>query len=254
MENIKEFIKKEIEDSIKSSKVSELYRSPLVGFANAQNSLFNELKSIVHEGHALPEDILKGGKTVVSFFVPFTGEVVKNNAKYQETTRDWAEAKKDTEELINETIDKIRIKLNSLGIQASDNPGKGTFDTVRFIHKWSQRHVAYICGLGNFGINNMLITKIGCAGRYGSFIIDRAVKYDEVVKEEYCLYKRNKTCGACIKNCPVGALSYEGTDKAKCSSRLDYMADKYFDGIHIYSSCGKCICEPCATKNPTEKI
>lgn len=253
MENIRGFITNEIKESIKISELS-IYRAPLVGFADAKNPLFKELKTIVHPGHILPSDVLENCKTVVSFFIPFTNELVSKNLEDKETTVEWANAKKDAENLINNTVEEIKNKLEEKNIRCSDNPGTGAFDHVKFIHNWSQRHVAYICGLGNFGINNMLITKNGCAGRYGSFVIDEETEYDEIVNEEYCLYKRNKSCGACVKNCPIGALNYEYTDKVKCSNRLDYMAEKYFEGISIYSSCGKCICEPCASKNPSEKL
>lgn len=253
MENIKDFIMKEIEQYVNDSNLS-IYRNPIVGFADAKNPLFNDLKKITHENHLLPSDVLEDGKTVVSFFIPFNQELVNYNLKYEETIPKWAEAKKDTEKLINDIIENIKTKLEEKDILCSSNPGSGAFDKVKFIHNWSQRHVAYICGLGTFGINNMLITSNGCAGRYGSLIINKEVEYDDVINEEYCLYKKNKTCGACVKNCPVGALSYEGTDKEKCSNRLDYMTDKYFNSESIYSSCGKCICEPCAFKNPSKTI
>lgn len=251
MKDLKKYIIEEIEQSVRSCNMP-IYRRPLVGFADAQSQKFIDLKSVTHKDHALPQDFLEEAKTVVSFFIPFNEELVNFNLEYEETTPKWAEAKKDTEKLINSIIANLKEKLSEEKIKCTNNPGIGAFDTVKFIHRWSQRHVANICGLGTFGINNMLITDSGCAGRYGSFVIDKEVEYNDVINEEYCLYKSNKTCGACVKRCPVKALSYEGTDKAKCSDRLNYMTEKYFNGESIYSSCGKCICAPCAFKNPTK--
>jgi len=81
--------------------------------------------------------------------------------------------------------------------------------------------MAYICGLGIFGLNQLIITKSGCAGRFGSFVIDREVDYDNPVTEQYCLYKNNKSCGVCVKTCPSGALTFEGIDKPKCSKWIN---------------------------------
>ncbi|WP_338094171.1 hypothetical protein [Methanorbis furvi] len=35
--------------------------------------------------------------------------------------------------------------------------------------RWSHRHFAVLAGLGTFGVNNMLITRMGCYGRVSSF-------------------------------------------------------------------------------------
>jgi len=254
MNMLNQFIINEIKDKVRFSKLETKYRVPLVGFADANNPLFRELKTIISEEHYLTSDLLVNAKTVVSFFIPFNEELVYNNLKDDVTTSEWAYGKKDTEGLINEIIDGIRIKLGDINIKCSSNPGKGPYDQLKFIHRWSQKHVAYICGLGNFGLNNLLITESGCAGRFGSFIIDREVDYNSVVSEKYCFYKYNKSCGVCVKNCPSGALGYQGLDKAKCSKWINDITEKYFEGVRIFRSCGKCIALPCALKRPTIKI
>ena len=40
-----------------------------------------------------------------------------------------------------------------------------------YASNWSERHVAYVCGLGTFGCQG-LITSKGLAGRFGSIITD----------------------------------------------------------------------------------
>ena len=37
--------------------------------------------------------------------------------------------------------------------------------------KWSERHAAYACGLGTFGLSKGLITEKGMAGRFASIIV-----------------------------------------------------------------------------------
>ena len=118
----------------------------------------------------------------------------------------------------NVIIQHMKGILEDIGVKSSDNPARMAFDMERLIHRWSQRHVARICGLGNFGINNMLITEMGYAGRYGSFVIDAALPYNEYVMDEYCLYKSNGNCAVCVKACPTGALTLDGFDRYKCYS------------------------------------
>ena len=253
MNRLNEFIVKEIENLVSSSGVDTKYRIPLVGFADANDPLFSELKTIISEEHLLPTDLLTNAKTVVSFFIPFTEDTVRNNLKDDITTKEWAYGKKDTESVIDEIIEVMKMKFSSMQIQCSDNPGKSPYGSTKFMNRWSQRSVAYICGLGTFGLNQLLITKSGCAGRFGSFIIDAETDYNTPVSGEYCLYKSNKSCGSCVSNCPSGALTYDGIDKSKCNQRIENITEKYFNGVKIFGSCGKCIALPCALKNPLGK-
>ena len=41
---------------------------------------------------------------------------------------------------------------------------------------WSERHVAFIAGLGTFGLSKLLISAKGCAGRYGSIIVSQKLQ------------------------------------------------------------------------------
>lgn len=113
--------------------------------------------------------------------------------------------------------------------------------------------MAYICGLGNFGLNQLIITKSGCAGRLGSFVIDASTDYDKPVEEEYCLYKNDGSCGVCIRNCPSEALTFKGIDKPKCNKWLNDNTNKCFGGDRAFKSCGKCFALPCALSKPKMK-
>lgn len=144
MSMLNQFIIDEIRDKVSSSKLETKYRTPLVGIADANNSLFRELKTIISEEHYLASDLLVNSKTAVSFFIPFNEELVYNNLKDDITTSEWAYGKKNTESLINEIINGIRIKLGDINIKCSSNPGEGPYDQLKFMHRWSQRHVAYI--------------------------------------------------------------------------------------------------------------
>lgn len=249
MKNIDSIIKNEIAAMVKNSVNGVLYREPLIGFADADSPEFMNLKKIIASDHLLPSDLLEGGKSVVSFFLPFTKDLVKKNNDDSYVSKDWAIAYIETNKFIDVIIQHMKGILEGMGIKCSDNPARASFDSERLIHRWSQRHVARICGLGSFGINNMLITDIGCAGRYGSFVVDAVLPYNEYIADEYCLYKRYGRCAACVNACPTEALTVEGFDRYKCYSWVKKV-DAHFSDLGECEVCGKCITVPCAFKRP----
>ena len=82
--------------------------------------------------------------------------------------------------------------------------------------RWSQRHVAYIAGLGAFGKNNMLITDRGCCGRFYSVVTNLDVEPDTPVEGERCLYRIDGSCGACMRKCRSKAINPGGFDRWAC--------------------------------------
>lgn len=52
------------------------WREPVIGFADARDSLFPRLKELIGPKHALPSDIVPDAKSVIVFFLPFCKEVV----------------------------------------------------------------------------------------------------------------------------------------------------------------------------------
>lgn len=249
MTSLEEIIKNIIYTYAKKPENYIEYRKPLIGFSDAKNHAFENLKNITIPDHLMPSDLLPNAVSVVSFFLPFTEELVTINKNHDYVSKEWAKAYIETNKLIDRIIEHIKTILATYEVQCSNNPAKMPFDKERLVHRWSQRHVARICGLGNFGINNMLITDIGCAGRYGSFVINAPLNYNTPVTEEYCLYKKNSTCEACVKACPTGALIIEGFDRYKCYAWVKEV-DEYYEDLDDCEVCGKCITIPCAFKRP----
>jgi epoxyqueuosine reductase QueG len=197
MVNMKEFI----EDSIKALVVdteNTKYREPIVAFADVDDLEFESIKSMTHENHMLPKGWMPNGKTVVSFFIPFTKELVLANKKQEYIAKEWAVAYIETNNLIKEINNTMAEKLKQYGIDTVWQLPVVNYDSEKLMSYWSQRHVAFIAGIGTFGINNMLITNKGCSGRYGSFIIDYKIEPSKKNREEKCLYKLNGSCGICM--------------------------------------------------------
>lgn len=163
--------------------------NPLVKFAAADDSLFDQLKSVVSQTHAVPKDLLKSAGTVVSFFLPFTKSVTSTNIKKQLSSPEWAASYIETNELIMQICLHLASVFAEAGEEVVTIPATHNWIENKLISNWSHRHVAFIAGLGRFGLNNMLITDKGCCGRIGSLITSAMIEPDIRPNTESCLYK-----------------------------------------------------------------
>lgn len=247
MEELRKYIEEGIKKIVSDSGNVTKYRTPLVAFASAEDERFDLLKKVAHPEHFTSFDLLEDAVTVVAFFIPFTRELVEINRADGYVSREWALAYVETNKLINEVCGVMKERLNGLGVKCETVAATHNFDKQKLVSKWSHRHAAYIAGLGTFGINNMLITKAGSGGRFGSFVINRYIEPSKGPNEEYCMYKKNKSCGVCVKLCPSGALTYDGFDRHKCYRYLLEVAERYRD-IGFCDACGKCDSGPCSVR------
>lgn len=230
----------------------EIFRTPLVGYAGADNPDFGLLKTLVGPGHLTPEDVLPGAKSVVAFFLPFQRGLVQGNLKHEYVSKDWAKAYIHTNRLIEDICQEVGSRLSERGIKTAWQKPTHNFDQEKLVSFWSHKHVAYFCGLGTFGLNHMLITKSGCAGRLGSFVTDLPLEADPVQTQELCLYKAKNKCRACITLCPTGSLSGEGIDRHRCYQQL-LEVDAFYSDLGLCDVCGKCAAGPCAHTAPTDR-
>lgn len=229
------------------NKLPEIWRTPLVGYADAYDPYIQKLPEIVTKAHKLPQDFMDNPRVVISYFIPFTKELERTNVGVEDNSasKEWADAYKSTNAMMASLNEYLAEKINELGGRAAITEGIGMlYDILK--SNWSQRHIAYAAGLGTFGINNMLITKEGCCGRYNSIVADIPVTPDGHLTEENCLYKRKGICKKCVSNCFSGALTVEGFDRHKCFSACEKNLDVW--GVDV---CGKCVTDiPCAFKAP----
>ena len=231
----------------------------LVGFADAKRREIAEFKTLIGENHGTPEEVLEDASIVIAYYVPFTKEIAKTNDNGSKlASKEWAIAYEETNAMFKALNEHVIAKLLEWGYQAGISPKTNTFSTTELKSNWSYRHYAYLAGLGTFGINNMLITKHGCCGRYNNIVTNLDVVPDEPIQEEYCLYKKNGTCAVCVKNCPVGALTTEGYDRHLCYSHLlenakvhTGLGSSYTDESGAGSnSVGSDVCGKCVTQSP----
>ncbi len=238
-----------------------LFDEPLIGFAVADDPFWQEYKRIeaIGPGWMTPEEWMEGAKTVVSIFFPFSEEICSRARTCpDETCEAWNLGLKAANtyflkqimtgfaDALTEAGVKVlipsydpRMKIENIPVESGGQPD------LHFIPTWSERHAGFMAGLGTFGIHRHLITEKGCAGRYSSMILDLEVEPDErpyTEIYEYCIH-----CGACVRRCPVNAISDEYLRNLKlCSGRGGYIRETYGSG-----SCGKCLTgTPCERRNP----
>lgn len=254
MENkIKQFISFYVNEYSKKNVTLTKWKEPLVAFAAADNPMFLSLKNIINATHLLPSDLLKTAQTVICYFVPFQENVANSNLDGKLSSKEWAIAYIETNKLISEINLYLKLELEKLGFEASACPGSLNFDKEKLISDWSLRHVAYITGLGTFGLNNMLITQGGCCGRIGSIVTSLKIDPTKVKDIENCLYKFNGSCKLCIKACVNDALTVEKFDRKRCFE-MCMKNEKLNENIGFCNVCGKCLVGlPCSFTNPTKR-
>lgn len=266
--NIKKFITDEIADFVEKegrrSPLADLWQRPLVGFADVRHPYIRSLRDIVHKEHQMPEQVLPDASIVIAYFVPFSRWMPETNCGNELASPQWAQAYEETNAMFGRLNEYIINTVHKLGYEAATAPEAEVFYREEVMSHWSFRHFAYAAGLGTFGLNNMLITEKGCAGRVNTVVTDLDVEPDEPKKEEACLFKRNGTCKACIGKCPSGALTETGFDREKCFQQCLKNAEIYTGFGNSYASeagqeaedsgsevCGKCLVGlPCTYKIP----
>jgi len=154
----------------------------------------------------------------------------------------------------------VANNLIEMGIQVVIPPSKDINASERYglASRWSERHAAYVSGLGTFGLCDGLITKKGKAVICGSVIANISLPPTEreyADHHAWCLYYATGRCEGCIKRCPAGAITSDGHDKKRCMEYCfgpgkQYMREQF--GFDEYG-CGLCQCGlPCESKNPVK--
>ena len=238
----------------------QIFEDPIFGYADASDPLFEQFKQpeIIGDHFILPGEWLGGARTVISIFFPYTQTVKKANGIDMSWPADeWLHARIEGQETINNICHYATSLLINEGFTVLVPTRDPRFSAKHphiqdrnhqeyYTSSWSERHVAYICGIGTFGLSRGLITEKGIAGRLFSLITNAAFestkrRYSKI--DEYCIY-----CGACVRNCPVNTISLEnGKDHPPCSAFLDRVKEK----CKPRYGCGKCQVQvPCENGIP----
>jgi epoxyqueuosine reductase len=276
-------VEKEIKDFTANSELNlmpetdqaSIFDQPLVGFADGNDPLFTQYKSIIASTHLTPVEALakthnknpedlKGPISVISWILPITEKTRQSVRKEtQSPSRLWAYTRWHGEKF-NDALRRHLVGfLSGLGYLAAapavEPYFKASANEKGAFSNWSERHIAFTAGHGTFSLSDGFITDRGIAHRCGSVVTDLQLPAStRIANGPYsnCLFYINGSCKACISRCPAGAITEKGHDKKKCMeysrTNLGHLKEIYNVGI---AGCGLCqVGVPCEFNNPARRI
>ena len=269
---IRDFYLDSADNSMNTGKEERAVDEPLVGFSNGGDPLYKKLQDDIGYPFMTPIDIfgksfpgahaLADELTVISFTLPKTRLTKEDNRKEKTYPSErWIRSKHFGGEFGKKLCAYVVMTLEDAGYRAVA-PAYTPFFSIGKSKKygltssWSERHAAYVSGLGTFGLCDGLITEKGKAMQCFSVIARVRIPSTPrhyIDHHAYCLFYARGTCGACIKRCPANAISEGGHDKERCAKHCFGVTQQYARshfGIDDYG-CGLCQTGvPCESGNP----
>jgi len=209
-----------------------IFDEPLVQFADGDDPIFSEYKTIIDPTHLTPREALaaalnKGLEdladrlSIISWILPIALKTRQSNRQYKSTPSQlWIKARHYGEQFndaLREHVVKLLTEMGYLATAPMLQPYFGiTYQTEGIGHfsNWSERHIAYAAGLGTFSISDGFITERGIAHRCGSVVTDLVLPASLMTADNpyaNCLFYVDGSCIACIARCPAGAISEQAT-------------------------------------------
>jgi epoxyqueuosine reductase len=269
---IKEFCGNSPDNSLKNEANEPAVDGPLVGFSNGGDPLYAELQKDIGPPFMTPMDIFQKSfpgtdacaneLVVLSCVLPKTRKTKDDNRKETAYPSErWIRSKHFGVAFGAKLCAYMVETLNNAGYEAvapmlTPFYSVGMSKRYGLASSWSERHAAYVSGLGTFGLCDGLITERGKAMQCFSVIARVPIPptprpYTD--HHAYCLSYARGTCGLCIKRCPAGAISERGHDKERCKEYCFGVGQPYARshyGIDDYG-CGLCQTGvPCESRNP----
>jgi epoxyqueuosine reductase QueG len=248
------------------------WAEPQIAYARGNDPLFAEVKKSIGPFYwspleafrlAYPNDTATAADLAVIVYVLPQTEATRLDQRQQTDvpSERWARSRFHGEEFNCALRLHLAAQLTQAGYPAvapERLPGFAYQESEAFgiASNWSERHTAWIAGLGTFGLSDGLITRVGKAVRFGSVVVK--MKLDATPRpytgyQDWCLWYAKQTCGACMKRCPVDAITESGHDKPACFTYIrnvttPYVQENYDTGA---TPCGLCQVKiPCEARSP----
>lgn len=238
----------------------QLMEAPLIGIADARDPLFEQFKdeSVISGDVLGPEEWLPGAQSVISCFLPFTNQVKESNTCGPEPSEEWLHARIEGQAFLVSYGQELCRILEDEGFSAMVPVCDERFRLQEpYKSVWSERHVAYACGLGTFGLSKGLITRRGVAGRFISLVTTAKLEPDVRPYDDpfaYCTM-----CGACAEACPADAIDpAKGIEFGKSHELCQpytfvWRVSEWSEDKTPRYGCGKCqVGVPCADGIPAK--
>jgi len=258
---IRRFCAESTDNSLGREPREPAWGDPLVAFARGDDPLFQQFKKEIGDFYWLPEEAFELGNpgtgvtpqelSVVSWILPQTEATLEEQRRESTLpSARWSLVRQYGEEFNCSLRLHLVSELAAVGVAAvapERLPGFAYRQSPRFgiASNWSERHTAYVAGLGTFGLSDGLITPLGKAMRCGSIVVRTelpATRRPYAGIHDYCLWFAKGSCGVCMQRCPVQAITPEGHDKDACSGYIREVTAPYARktfGIEA-TPCGLC--------------
>jgi epoxyqueuosine reductase QueG len=241
-----ELVRESPENHLSDFQGQAIFDAPLVGVADGADDVFAQLLTAVSPRHLMPKDFLRrnsppeadlGCVRVIVWALAFTQEVRASNRGSDWPSRLYSLARNNGGALIHNVSIRFAELLRERGWAAAAPSASEEYDAFRspehtFASTWSERHVAYAAGLGQFGLSGALLTPLGSNVRFGSVVTNLPLKPTPRSCDTHqapCLESGGRDCGACIARCPVGAISNRGMDKSKCYEMRRAIRERFME-------------------------
>ena len=244
------------------------WADPQFGYARGDDPLFETIKNDIGPFYWTPAEAFHmahpdvefspSDLSVIVYILPQTEATRLDQRRATEFPCErWARSRFHGEEFNRELRLHLARQLTAAGFPALAPERLADFSyqqSKRFglASNWSERHTAWIAGLGTFGLSDGLITRVGKAVRLGSVVVKmnlEATPRDYAGYQDWCLWYAKATCGACVQRCPVNAIDESGHDKAAC---FDYIRQVTAPYVKQHYGTGDTPCGLCQVKIPCE--
>ena len=260
------------QNSLQMTTGEPAWAEPQIAYARGDDPLFAQLKNDIGPFYWTPLDAfrlawpdldaIEGDLTVIAYVLPQT-EATRLDQREATTVpaERWARSRFHGEEFNRALRMHLAGQLTRAGLPAvapERLDGFGYRDSERFgiASNWSERHTAWVAGLGTFGLSDGLITRVGKAVRFGSVVarVDlEATPRSYTGHQDWCLWHARGRCGVCMQRCPIDAITEQGHDKSACFNYIrtvtaPFVRENYGTGA---TPCGLCQVKiPCEARCP----
>ncbi len=275
---VENFIRNFLDDPAKNNMgpgtTDKAWADFLVGFSGGDDPLYVEMKEHIGPFHWSPLEAFSLGcdasgtsaddLSVISWALCHSAESkASNHGQAFYPSERWARAR-----IFGQACSQVLHQALGETLTAAGHPVvvpsalaefcEPESETFGLASSWSERHVAYISGLGTFGLSGGIITAKGQAVRFGSVIVRARIPATPRPYSDpfaYCLHYANGTCGLCADRCPVGSVTREGRHKKPCQHHLQPVTAQYVRREYGFEGYGCGLCQtgvPCEAGIPPQ--
>lgn len=274
-QSIKDFCNESEHNTLRDAGNQKAWEEPIIGFSRGDDLLYDRLKEDIGAFYWTPleiyrktfpeeKEVTSDKLTIISWILPHTEQIKQDQRKQTKyPSESWVRARIFGEQFNDKLRCFVVDILSNRGYHAlvpvlSPLWAIRTSKRYGLASNWSERHTAFVSGLGTFGLCDGLITPVGKAIRSGSVIADISIEptprpYRAL--HDYCLFYTKETCRNCVDRCPAGAITEKGHDKDRCNDYIRSIVSPHNRSQYGLEGGGCGLCQAlvsCESKIPSE--